>query len=150
MFLQSFIDNGILERVDNWNLKVNPIKFKWAAIFFRPPEGGMPLHPVTDEEWNKLKSLGFGITSCILRHNTTHITDVICEGKHPNINPNTNQFCMSGDMEYSEKTVDKIVHSLGNPNFQNWFASEWGVDVWKPVIDIISNSNESGKTIRIL
>ena len=56
---------------------------------------------------NEFKKHGFGIQGFRI-YLDFRIYDVYCNGKHPNLNPNTNKFCMDNNITFLEITYDNI------------------------------------------
>ena len=148
MPIQPLIDYGRLKRVGPYMLEVSPREFEWRAIFY-PGRVDRTLYCLENDDWDILKKLGFGITSCTLIHDSTHFTQIRCEGKHPNMHPHDKMFCTQSKPNYTLESAIQILHALSNPNFHSWFETEWGVDKWTSVFDLIDNNDQEGRTMKI-
>jgi len=119
--IQDFLDNGYL-------LKDNMIVFK----------GYIPIEIVSHNynqlkfvDSKKFKKYGFGIQEFRI-YLDDRIYDVYCNGKHPNLNPDTNRFCLDSNITLLEVTCDNVenyvkpMFSIVNMDFSYLDSANFG------------------------
>lgn len=85
---------------------------------------------LNDDQISKFTKMGYGISNFKIRKSET-IREVYCEGKHPNLNELTKQFCLDIDILESELNIENlslVKEMLSQINMKNAYCPSSEID----------------------